>query len=69
MLPLMTADMLALTIVGVVLENLEMERIVQEIGAEVAARIKQKGESFESVEEVAQWVYLCGYSRKCLYED
>lgn len=54
MLPLTTADLLAMTIVGSVLENMDMERLITEIGVEVAQRIKQKGESMESVEEVAQ---------------
>ena len=70
MLPLTTADLLAMTIVGSVLENMDMERLITgefieswngqaiadkaEIGYEVAQRIKQKGESMQSVEEVAQ---------------
>lgn len=54
MLPLTTADLLAMTIVGSVLENMDMERLIAEIGVEVAQRIKQKGESMQSVEEVAQ---------------
>ncbi|WWD18808.1 hypothetical protein CI109_103263 [Kwoniella shandongensis] len=54
MLPLTTADLLATTIVGSVLENMDMERLIEEIGSEVAQRIRQKGESIESVEEVAQ---------------
>lgn len=54
MLPLTTADLLAMTIVGSVLENMDMERLITEIGVEVAQRIKQKGESMQSVEEVAQ---------------
>ncbi|WVN85695.1 uncharacterized protein L203_100844 [Cryptococcus depauperatus CBS 7841] len=54
MLPLTTADLLAMTIVGSVLENMDMERLIAEIGIEVAQRIKQKGESIQSVEEVAQ---------------
>ena len=61
-----------MTIVGSVLENMDMERLIsgdftptavgseklmqEEIGVEVAQRIKQKGESMESVEEVAQYV-------------
>ncbi|WVW85094.1 hypothetical protein I302_107131 [Kwoniella bestiolae CBS 10118] len=54
MLPLTTADLLATTIVGSVLENMDMERLIGEIGVEVAQRIRQKGETMESVEEVAQ---------------
>lgn len=50
----MTADMLAMTIVGSVSENMDMERLIQEIGSEVALRIRSKGESMQSVEEVAQ---------------
>lgn len=69
MMPLTTADLLAMTIVGSVLENMDMERLIAgrfcsyiarapeltaEIGREVAERIKEKGESMQSVEEVAQ---------------
>ncbi|ORX37059.1 hypothetical protein BD324DRAFT_624638 [Kockovaella imperatae] len=54
MLPLTTADLLAMTIVGSVLENMDMERLIQEIGQEVAQRVRQKGETMQSVEEVAQ---------------
>lgn len=54
MLPLTTADLLAMTIVGSVLENMDMERLIGEIGREVADRIKEKGETMQSVEEVAQ---------------
>ncbi|ORY24573.1 hypothetical protein BCR39DRAFT_546539 [Naematelia encephala] len=54
MLPLTTADLLAMTIVGSVLENMDMERLISEIGTEVAQRIRQKGENMQSVEEVAQ---------------
>jgi Mg-chelatase subunit ChlD len=54
MLPLTTADLLAMTIVGSVLENMDMERLIGEIGREVAERIKEKGETLQSVEEVAQ---------------
>jgi hypothetical protein len=54
MLPLTTADLLAMTIVGSVLENMDMERLISEIGREVAERIRQKGETMQSVEEVAQ---------------
>lgn len=54
MLPLTTADLLAMTIVGSVLENMDMERLISEIGREVADRIKEKGETMQSVEEVAQ---------------
>ncbi|CAK9784954.1 hypothetical protein CC85DRAFT_243105 [Cutaneotrichosporon oleaginosum] len=54
MLPLTTADLLAMTIVGSVLENMDMERLIAEIGREVAQRIKEKGETLQSVEEVAQ---------------
>lgn len=69
MLPLTTADLLAMTIVGSVLENMDMERLVAgeydytgsrpsaltvEIGNEVAQRVRSKGETMQSVEEVAQ---------------
>jgi hypothetical protein len=43
-----------MTIVGSVLENMDMERLISEIGREVAERIRQKGETMQSVEEVAQ---------------
>lgn len=55
MLPLMSADTLAMTIVGIVLENLDLQRVIEEIGHDVAARIREMGETtLESVEEVAQ---------------
>ncbi|EIW67625.1 hypothetical protein TREMEDRAFT_64216 [Tremella mesenterica DSM 1558] len=54
MLPLTTADLLAMTIVGSVLENMDMERLIEEVGAEVAQRVRMRGETMESVEQVAQ---------------
>lgn len=39
MLPLTTANLLAHAIIGSVLENLDMERLIREVGQEVAARI------------------------------
>ncbi|KAF7314342.1 hypothetical protein MKEN_00906800 [Mycena kentingensis (nom. inval.)] len=51
MLPLTTADLLAHAIVGSVLENLDMERLVREVGHAVAARILGNN---ESVDEVAR---------------
>ncbi|KAL0069851.1 hypothetical protein AAF712_003121 [Marasmius tenuissimus] len=51
MLPLTTADLLAHAIVGSVLENLDMERLVREVGAAVAQRILGNN---ESVDEVAR---------------
>lgn len=51
MLPLTTADLLAHAIVGSVLENLDMERLVREVGSAVAQRILGNN---ESVDEVAR---------------
>jgi hypothetical protein len=51
MLPLTTADLLAHAIVGSVLENLDMERLVREVGQAVAERIRGNN---KSVDEVAQ---------------
>lgn len=51
MLPLTTADLLAHAIVASVLENLDMERLVREVGHAVAARILGNN---ESVDEVAR---------------
>jgi len=51
MLPLTTADLLAHAIVGSVLENLDMERLVREVGHAVAQRILGNN---ESVDEVAR---------------
>ncbi|KAI0052700.1 elongation factor-2 kinase [Auriscalpium vulgare] len=49
MLPLTTADLLAHAIVGLVLENLDMERLVREVGQAVAARILGNNESVDDV--------------------
>ncbi|KAA1469903.1 elongation factor-2 kinase [Dentipellis sp. KUC8613] len=49
MLPLTTADLLAHAIVGVVLENLDMERLVREVGQAVAQRILGNNESVDDV--------------------
>jgi len=49
MLPLTTADLLAHAIVGSVLENLDMERLVQEVGSAVAQRILGNNESVDDV--------------------
>lgn len=49
MLPLTTADLLAHAIVGSVLENLDMERLVREVGQAVAARILGNNESVDDV--------------------
>jgi len=49
MLPLTTADLLAHAIVGSVLENLDMERLVREVGHAVAARILGNNESVDDV--------------------
>lgn len=49
MLPLTTADLLAHAIVGSVLENLDMERLIHEVGAAVADRIIGNNESVDDV--------------------
>ena len=49
MLPLLTADLLAHAIVGSVLENLDMERLVREVGHAVAQRILGNNESVDDV--------------------
>ena len=49
MLPLTTADLLAHGIVGFVLENLDMERLVREVGQAVAERILGNNESVDDV--------------------
>ncbi|EIN12641.1 hypothetical protein PUNSTDRAFT_97443 [Punctularia strigosozonata HHB-11173 SS5] len=49
MLPLTTADLLAHAIVGSVLENLDMERLVREVGQAVADRILGNNESVDDV--------------------
>lgn len=51
MLPLLTADLLTHAIVGSVLENLDMERLVREVGQAVSQRILGNN---ESVDDVAQ---------------
>ncbi|KAK0221777.1 hypothetical protein IW262DRAFT_1376003 [Armillaria fumosa] len=49
MLPLTTADLLSHAIVGSVLENLDMERLVREVGHAVAQRIIGNNESVDDV--------------------
>lgn len=49
MLPLTTADLLAHAIVGSVLENLDMDRLVREVGQAVAERILGNNESVDDV--------------------
>ena len=49
MLPLTTADLLAHAIVGSVLENLDMDRLVREVGQAVASRILGSNESVDDV--------------------
>ena len=49
MLPLTTADLLAHAIVGSVLENLDMERLIREVGQAVATRILGANESVDDV--------------------
>ncbi|KAF5372264.1 hypothetical protein D9757_009627 [Collybiopsis confluens] len=49
MLPLTTADLLSHAIVGSVLENLDMERLVREVGEAVAQRILGNNESVDDV--------------------
>lgn len=49
MLPLTTADLLAHAIVGSVLENLDMDRLIREVGQAVATRILGANESVDDV--------------------
>ncbi|KAI6114216.1 hypothetical protein F5141DRAFT_1269829 [Pisolithus sp. B1] len=49
MLPLTTADLLSHAIVGSVLENLDMERLIREVGHAVAQRILGNNESVDDV--------------------
>ncbi|KAF8313760.1 uncharacterized protein EI90DRAFT_3159632 [Cantharellus anzutake] len=49
MLPLTTANLLSHAIIGSVLENLDMERIIQEVGQAVAHRILGGNESVDDV--------------------
>lgn len=49
MLPLTTADLLTHAIVGSVLENLDMERLVREVGEAVSHRILGNNESVDDV--------------------
>lgn len=49
MLPLTTADLLTHAIVGSVLENLDMERLVREVGEAVSQRILGDNESVDDV--------------------
>lgn len=49
MLPLTTADLLTHAIVGSVLENLDMERLVREVGQAVSQRIIGNNESVDDV--------------------
>lgn len=49
MLPLTTANLLAHAIIGSVLENLDMERLITEVGQAVAQRILGGNESVDDV--------------------
>lgn len=49
MLPLTTADLLTHAIVGSVLENLDMERLIREVGQAVSQRILGNNESVDDV--------------------
>ncbi|KAG8969187.1 hypothetical protein FRC03_004140 [Tulasnella sp. 419] len=49
MLPLTTANLLAHAIIGSVLENLDMERLIKEVGDAVAQRILGNNESVDDV--------------------
>lgn len=49
MLPLTTANLLAHAIIGSVLENLDMERLIAEVGQAVAQRILGGNESVDDV--------------------
>jgi len=49
MLPLTAADLLAKVIVGSALEHMDLDRLIQQIGPEVAARIHTGQESVDDV--------------------
>ena len=49
MLPLLTADLLAQAIVGGVLENLDIERLIHEVGHAVAHRILGNHDNVDDV--------------------
>jgi hypothetical protein len=49
MLPLTTANLLSHAIIGSVLENLDMERLIREVGQQVAERILGGNESVDDV--------------------
>lgn len=49
MLPLTTANLLSHAIIGSVLENLDMERLIREVGQAVADRILGNNESVDDV--------------------
>lgn len=49
MLPLTNAALLARVIVGSALEHMDMERLIQEVGAAVAARVHGNQESVDDV--------------------
>lgn len=49
MLPLTTANLLSHAIIGSVLENLDMERLIREVGQAVAQRILGNQESVDDV--------------------
>lgn len=54
MLPLTNASLLARVIVGSALEHMDMDRLIQEVGPAVAAKIHGNN---ESVDEVARQLY------------
>jgi hypothetical protein len=54
MLPLTNASLLARVIVGSALEHMDMERLIQEVGPAVAAKVHGNN---ESVDEVARQLY------------
>lgn len=54
MLPLLTADILAFAITASVIESLDMERLVAELGPAIAARFREKGGDMAGIEEVAK---------------
>lgn len=49
MLPLTTANLLAPAIVGSALENMDMERLIREVGMAVAERVHGQNESVDDV--------------------
>ena len=63
MLPLVNAEALARVIIGSALEHLELEKLIHEVGAEVAARIHSGQESVDDVARALHEALLL----RCVY--